>query len=56
MESQRTSYNTTLWIMLYRMNRQLTAEQRVKLQNIEQLGRDARAGRGGDGRDPKPAR
>jgi Spy/CpxP family protein refolding chaperone len=51
METQRSSYNKTLYMMLYRMNRQLTAEQRVKLQEME---RKARGGRGGERRDPKP--
>ena len=53
MEMQRSSYNKTFWMMLYRMNRQLTPEQRVKLQEME---RRARGGRGGERRDPKPAR
>lgn len=54
METQRSSYNKTFWMMLYRMNRALTAEQRVKLQEMERRTREGRGGRGG--RDPKPAR
>ena len=56
METQRTGFNKTYWMMLYRMNRQLTPEQRVKLQEMERKAREGRGGRGGDHRDPKGAR
>jgi len=53
METARSNNNKTFLMMLYRMNRQLTVEQRVKLQDME---RKARDGRGGERRDPNPAR
>jgi Spy/CpxP family protein refolding chaperone len=53
METARSNNNKTFLMMLYRMNRQLTVEQRVKLQEMERRARD---GRGGERRDPKPAR
>ena len=53
-ETQRSSYNK-LWIMtLYRMHRQLTPDQRVKLQALlERVRRDARDGRGGRNPDAR---
>jgi Spy/CpxP family protein refolding chaperone len=56
MEAARSNHNKTYWMMLYRMNRALTPEQRVKLQEIERRMRETRGGRGGERRDPKPAR
>jgi Spy/CpxP family protein refolding chaperone len=56
MEMHRSSYNKTFWMMLYRMNRALTAEQRVKLQEMERKARDNRGGRGGDKSDPQARR
>ncbi len=56
METARSNNNKTYWMMLYRMNRALTPEQRVKLQEIERRIRESRGGRGGGRRDPKPAR
>lgn len=55
MEMQRSSYNKTWWMMLYRMNRVLTVDQRVKLQEMERKARE-NGGRGGDKGDPKPVR
>jgi Spy/CpxP family protein refolding chaperone len=50
------STRNKLWLMtLYRMHQQLTPEQRVKLQNMADRDK-GRGGRGGDRRDPKPAR
>jgi Spy/CpxP family protein refolding chaperone len=56
-ETQRSSYNKTWFMMLYRMRRQLTVDQRAKLEQI--LERERRGGREGMApgrRDPKPAR
>lgn len=51
-ETARSAMNK-LWLMtLYRMHTQLTPDQRVKLQSMAERNR----GRGGDHRDPKPAR
>ncbi|TAK18850.1 MAG: periplasmic heavy metal sensor [Acidobacteria bacterium] len=51
METARSNYNKTWFMMLYRMNQQLTVEQRAKLQAL--LDRERR-GRGGERRDPRP--
>lgn len=56
METARSQNNKAFYMMLYRMNRQLTAEQRVKLQELERKARESRGGRGADKGDPKPAR
>ena len=56
METARSNNNKTFLMMLYRMNRQLTVEQRVKLQEMERRAREGRGGRGNEHRDPKPAR
>jgi Spy/CpxP family protein refolding chaperone len=56
METARSNYNTAFLMMLYRMNRQLTVEQRTKLQDMERRAREGRGGRGGERHDPKPAR
>lgn len=56
METARSNNNKAFLMMLYRMNRQLTVEQRTKLQDMERTARDGRGGRGADRRDPKPAR
>ena len=56
METVRSQYNTAFYMMLYRMNRQLTAEQRVKLQELERKARESRGGRGPGTLDPKPVR
>lgn len=57
METARANSNKTFYMMLYRMNRQLTVEQRLKLQTVlDSQRRGGREGRGGDRRDPKPAR
>lgn len=57
METARANNNKSFYMMLYRMNRQLTVEQRLKLQAVlDRQRRGGREGRGGEQRDPKPAR
>jgi Spy/CpxP family protein refolding chaperone len=57
METSRSDFNKTYYMMLYRMNRQLTADQRTKLQAMAARGREGRGGGGGlTLRDPKPGR
>jgi Spy/CpxP family protein refolding chaperone len=57
METARANHNKSFYMMLYRMNRQLTVEQRLKLQTVlDRQRRGGRDGRGGERRDPKPAR
>jgi Spy/CpxP family protein refolding chaperone len=53
METARSNNNTAFLMMLYRMNRQLTVEQRAKLQELE---RRARGGRGNERHDLQPLR
>jgi len=57
METARSNHNKTWFMMLYRMNRQLSVDQRLKLQMmLDRERRGGREGRGSDHRDPKPAR
>lgn len=57
METARSNFNKTWYMMLYRMNKQLTVEQRAKLQTMAARGREGRGGGGGlTSRDPKTVR
>jgi Spy/CpxP family protein refolding chaperone len=57
METARSNFNKTWYMMLYRMNKQLTVEQRAKLQTMAARGREGRGGGGGlTRRDPKTVR
>ena len=54
-ETARSTMNK-LWLMtMYRMHQQLTPDQRLKLQSMADRDK-GRGGRGGDHRDPNPAR
>lgn len=52
-ETARSTWNKVWLMTLYRIHQQLTPEQRIKLQSMADRGR---GGRGGERRDPKPAR